>query len=129
MRNPKTLADFDQGAAKPIGSLDGSHGSAVAAAERIEGVALDYIMAGFRFWFCDWLGSAGLGRWGLDATGGFDSIFSLEANTGRGFVTGLFGRGETGEDGLAFSRLEVLLATTCRAQFRCRAGLSAQASM
>ena len=84
---------------------------------------------GFATGFATGLGVAGLGRWGLDATGGFDSIFCLEATTGRGFDTGLFGRGETGEDGLAFSRLEVLLATTCRAQFRCRAGLSAQASM
>ena len=79
--------------------------------------------------FTTGLGAAGLGGLGLDTAGGFGSVFCLEATAGRGFVVGLFGREEAGGDGLTVCRAGALLTTTCRVQFRCRAGLSAQASM
>ena len=71
-------------------------------------------------------GVAGLGRGGLDATGGFDSVFCLDATTGPGFGAG---RDETGGNGVVTGFLVgMLLAMLCRAQFRCLAGLSAHAS-
>ena len=57
-----------------------------------------------------------------------DSVFWFEATTGSGFGAALFGRDEPGDNGVAAFRGGVLLTMLCRVQFRCLAGLSAQAS-
>jgi|GEM_PF-3514901 len=73
-------------------------------------------------------GVAGLGPGGLDAAVASDSVFWFEATTGSGFGAALFGRDEPGDNGVAAFRGGVLLTMLCRVQFRCLAGLSAQAS-